>query len=145
MLIDKIKQLQIAARKDRNAELAQLLTTFYSEAAMIGKNDGDRPTTDKEVHAVAKKFIKNANEVLENLPDTDDRAVAAVYEIDTLRQFLPPQLSEGELRAAIVDLIETNNVQSIKDMGFVMTELKAYFDGQYDGKTASQITRELLK
>lgn len=145
MLIDTIKIDRLQARRAGDTALAQLLTTFYSEASMVGKNDGNRSSTDSEVHAVAKKFIKNANEVLANLPADDARALGAVYEIDILARYLPPQLSEQELFDAIEDLIQTNNVQSIKDMGFVMTELKAYYDGQFDGKLASQITRELLK
>ena len=145
MLIDKLKADQLRARKAHDADLARLLTTFYSEAAMIGKNDGGRNTDDKEVHALAKKFIKNAKEVLDNLPDTDDRAMEAVYEIDILKGFLPPQLSEQELRVAIVDIVKSKNLSSIKDMGTIMKGLKSAFDGQYDGKLANQLIKELLK
>ena len=145
MLIDEVKAQSVQARKARDHELAQLLITFYSEAAMIGKNDGERPTTDAEVQKVAKKFIKGAQDVIKNLPEKDPRVDAAQFEIDVLETFLPQQLTEEELRSNIEDLIQTNNVQSMKDMGFVMTELKAYYDGQFDGKLASQITRELLK
>ena len=144
MLIDTIKTQQLQARKSRDTALAQLLTTFYSEAAMIGKNDGDRTTTDKEVHAVAKKFIKNAKEVYNNLPDTDNRALEAVYEIDILGGYLPPQLSPPDLLAAIAKIVDDKNASTMKDMGVVMKELKAAFDGQYDGKEASAIIKGLL-
>lgn len=145
MLIEQIKADQLQARKDRNTNLAQLLTTFYSEAAMIGKNDGDRVTTDKEVHTVAKKFIKNANEVMANLPDSDDRYAMAVFEVVNLTEYLPPQLSEEGLHKAIADIIQSKNLSTMKDMGVIMKELKAGFEGQYDGKTASQFIKELLK
>jgi len=144
MLIEQIKQDQLQARKDRNAQLAQLLTTFYSEAAMIGKNDGDRATTDAEVQAVAKKFIKNANEVMANLPDSDDRYVMAVFEIVNLTEYLPAQMSEEELNAAIGEIIQSNNLSTMKDMGNVMKALKVEFAGQYDGSTASKLIKEQL-
>jgi len=145
MLIDTIKDQQLQARKDRDAPLAQLLTTFYSEAAMIGKNDGDRATTDKEVQAVAKKFIKNANEVYMNLPDTDNRALEAIFEIEILNAYLPQQMTDEELQTAIEAIIQAKDLSTMKDMGTVMKELKTGFDGQYDGKTASQFIKELLK
>jgi uncharacterized protein YqeY len=144
MLIETIKNDQLSARKMRDTQKAVLLTTLYSEAAIIGKNDGNRDSTDEEVQKVVKKFINNARDVMNNLDDSDNRYDAAKYEVEVLEQYLPQQISDEELREAIVDLIETNNVQSMKDMGFIMTELKAYYPGQFDGSTASKIVRELL-
>jgi len=145
MLIDIIKDQQVQARRDRDADLAQLLTTFYSEAAMIGKNDGGRDTTDNEVIALAKKFINNAKEVMDNLDATDVRYTNADYEIGTLSNYLPTQLSEQEIRSAVEVIIDAKDLSTMKDMGVIMKELKSTFDGQYDGKVASQIIKELLK
>lgn len=145
MLIDEIKADQLQARKDRNTQLTTLLTTFYSEAAMIGKNDGGRATTDAEVHAVAKKFIKNANEVMAILSDDDDRTAMAVFEVVNLTTYLPSQLNDLELKAVVCNIIMNMSSPSPKDMGTVFKELKAGFDGQYDGKLAGQLIKELLK
>jgi uncharacterized protein YqeY len=111
---------------------------------MVGKNDGNRETTDAEVVAVIKKFIKNIDETLKSLPETDPRFLAAVMERDVLGYYLPKQLSEEDLRAAIGEIITSKNLSTPKDMGIVMKELKADFDGQFDGKVASQLARELL-
>ncbi len=144
MLINTVKENQTIARKSGDKKLAQLLTTFYSEAAMIGKNAGERLTTDKEVQAVAKKFIKNANEVMVNLPDSDARYAEAVFEIVCLTEYLPQQKTEEELTTIIDEIIQSKGLSTMKDMGIVMKELKSAFDGQYDGKTASQLIKELL-
>lgn len=144
MLLETINQDRNEARKMKYTATATLLTTLYSEAQMVGKNDGNRETTDTEVVAVIKKFLKNLEETMNNLPETDERYAIAQTEHATLLHYLPQQLTEEELREVIEDLIQTNDVTSMKDMGFVMTELKAYYDGQYDGKTASQIVREVL-
>jgi hypothetical protein len=58
--MEQIKAKQIAARKSGSAD-AGLLTTLLGEAAMVGKNAG-RETTDQEVVAVVKKFVKNIDE-----------------------------------------------------------------------------------
>jgi len=145
MLIDKIKADQLQARKDRDAGLATLLTTFYSEAVMIGKNDGSRNTTDDEVAALAKKFIKNAEEVMDNLGDMDLRYESAGFEIGVLSKYIPIQLSEQELRVAIEAIIQDNGLSSPKDKGVVFKELKTGFNGLYDGRAAGQLINELLK
>ena len=62
MLIEKIKEDSLRARKDRNTWKANLLTTLYAEASMIGKNKGNRVSTDEETTAVITKFLKNAQE-----------------------------------------------------------------------------------
>jgi len=144
MLIDTIKADQLQARKNRDTALAQLLTTFYSEAAMIGKNDGDRVTTDEEVHGVAKKFIKNAKEVYNNLVDTDTRALEATYEIGILSGFLPQQMTDDELIHYIADIIGAYKLNSPRDMGVIMKELKSNKTGLYDGAKASQLAKAQL-
>ena len=70
MLLETINQDRNEARKMKYTATATLLTTLYSEAQMVGKNDGNRETTDAEVVAVIKKFVKNIDETLSNLPET---------------------------------------------------------------------------
>jgi len=144
MLIDDVKQDQINARKARNTELATLLTTFYSEAAIIGKNDGDRQTTDEEVQSTAKKFIKNAREVMNNLDGQDPRAIQALVEIGVLSEYLPQQLADTELQNIIMDIIYVKAYSSMKDMGAIMKVLKENYAGEYDGKNASKLIKEQL-
>lgn len=144
MLLETINQDRREARKQGYPATATLLTTLYSEAQMVGKNDGNRDTTDAEVVATIKKFVKNIDETLKNLPETDPRYEAAKMEREVLSFYLPKQMTEEDLRTAIGEIITSKNLSTPKDMGIVMKELKAEFDGQFDGKAASQLARELL-
>jgi uncharacterized protein YqeY len=63
----------------------------------------------------------------------DERAIIEPY--------LPKQLSETELRAAIRDLVTTNGASGL---GSLMKVLKERFEGTYDGKMASMIAKEEL-
>jgi len=140
-----IKKDQLNARKTRNATLAAFLTTLMSEAARPGLDDGKRESTDAEVTAVLKKFIKNANEIMANLLASDDRSVNAQAEIDVCNAYLPTQMSEDEVEAAINNIVSTLELdKNMKSMGVVMKELKSTFGGTYDGKMASQILRKVL-
>ena len=138
-LLQQIKDDQLQARKEKNQILSSLLTTLIGEAAMIGKNDGNRESTDAEVVAVIKKFIKNIDESLKVKPDK----VLPLEKI-MLEGYLPKQLSEQELRAKINDHIIFAELKGMQSMGKVMSHLKQNYDGQYDGKLASQIVKELL-
>lgn len=142
MLIERIKVAQLAARKARQTVAANLLTTLIGEAEMVGKNDGNRAPTDVEVVAVIKKFLKNARETFNFTKDADAREDLA-YEIHMLEDILPTQMT-GEVLRNAVKSIKTEINAGPKDMGKVMGLLKTRFDGQYDGKEASAVVKEIL-
>ena len=143
--MDQIRAAQLEARKTRNATKAGLLTTLIGEAAAIGKNDGNRETSDSEVVAVIKKFIKNIDLTLEAMRgrgrQLDEAVMTAEKEI--LEKFLPSQLSEDQLKAIVVVLKKEYDAGP-KDMGKILGTLKMRHSGQYDGKMASDITKTVL-
>jgi uncharacterized protein len=131
----KIKQDQLQARKNRDAVAIALLTTLMGEAAMPGKNDGNRDSTDAEVTATIKKFVKN----IDSLP------AAAVTEASKaerilLESYLPKQLTEDELRAILTGQISAGGATMPTLQGF----LKTNHAGQYDGKLATTLIKGLL-
>lgn len=147
MLLDQIKKDSLVARKARETDKATLLSTLYSEASMVGKNDGNRESTDAEVVQVVKKFIKGIDEILtrsaSELGLSSTRA-KAIKEKEILETYLPQQLSEEELAIQIDAIIVKQHINEIKKMGLVMKTLKERFDGQYDGKVASEIIKGRL-
>lgn len=142
-LLQQIKTDQLKCRRAHITYQAETLTTLYSEAAMIGKDDGNRETTDVEVIAIAKKFIKNIDETLKVCPA--DRTHGLMAERKLIEMYLPQQLSEDELKALISDIVEAKSLNLPKDMGQVMKALSEAFTGQYDGKTASILVRNYKK
>lgn len=144
-LLEKIKQDNIAARKAKNTVKSALLTTLVSEISNIGKNDGNRETTEPESIAVVKKFIKGVDETLKALEfSSDGRVLVAQLEKEVLESYLPTQLSEIELTAVVDQIISTLADRSPKQMGVVMKRLKEMHDGRYDGKIASGIIKSRL-
>lgn len=147
MLLDKLKQDQLSERKLAintpvpHKTRATLLTTLIGEASSVGKNDGNRESSDEEVIAIIKKFIKNIDEVIVNSIGTN---LQAQMEKQILMAYLPKQLSEAELEDYVRKTVHGLNVTSMKDMGLVMKDLKAHRDGEYDGKMASQVVKKVL-
>jgi uncharacterized protein YqeY len=148
-LIATIKAASLQARRDRNAPKAALLSTLLGDIQMVGKNDGNRDSTDGEAIAVIKKMLVNAREMLEVVKvqlagDTIAAMVRVGNEIEWLNSFLPKQLSQTELTIAIGQAISQVGATSIKDMGKVMKALKEHHEGLYDGTEASKQIKEKL-
>lgn len=140
-LLLKIKDDLLVARKAKETVKVNLLTTLYSEAANEGLNDGKRESTDTEVLAVIKKFLKNLKETREAIGDTD---LTLRQESAILENYLPNQLTYDKLRAIIFEVISVTGSSTMRDMGTIMASLKQSHDGQYDGKMASEIVKEFL-
>jgi len=145
MLINQIKSDALIARKARQTDTATLLTTLYSEASMIGKNAGNRESTDAEVLQVIEKFVKNANEIQNILLKKNKDVSHIENEILVLSRYLPQKMSYEELGHVIRGIIKgLTEDKSPKLMGEVMGMLKILHGGQYDGKLASEIVKKGL-
>lgn len=144
MLLEKLQAASLEARKAQNTIAASLLTTLYSEAARVGKDQGNRVPTDEEVVAVVKKFSKNIDETLAALPEADARVAALRIEKELLAAYLPQQLDEAGLSALVAELVGALADKSPKQMGVVMAGLKARAGGQYDGAMASRLVKAAL-
>ena len=150
-IMQKLKEDQIHVRKMVN-ELAEnkivvrLLTTLIGEAAMIGKNDGNRETTDEEVLVVMKKFLKNINETLDARPDpTSDLYIEIRLLEEYISTYGPKMMTDIELKAVVYNIIMNMESPTVKDMGIVMKTIKENHSGTYDGKLASKLVKEALK
>lgn len=144
-LLDQIRKDQLQARKTQNKIAAELLTTLIGEAAMVGKNAGNRESTDTEVKAVIKKFLKNNTETTTSLHlnlATPLMMEVLQKEKEILESYLPKQMTEKELKAFFENEIV---VSGGKEVGILMKALKNQRAGQYDGKMAAEVVKELVK
>jgi uncharacterized protein YqeY len=133
-LMEQIKTAQVTARKT-GAQEASLLTTLLGEAAMVGKN-ANRETTDQEVVAVVKKFVKNIDETITALTSRNQDASAFLMERGVLEQYLPLQLTELALQ---------HIAKGQESMPAFMKFLKENHAGQYDGKLASTVAKTVFQ
>ncbi len=74
----------------------------------------------------------------------DDLVEQETREIEIISTFLPAQLSEEDMLAAIRETIDEIGATSLKDMGRTMGTLKERFAGQMDFARASAIVKEQL-
>lgn len=143
MLLAKIQAASLAARKAKETEKAALLTTLYAEAARIGKDAGNRETTDEEVVKVVRKFVKGVDETLALVTHPDARA-RSMREKEVLEPFLPHMVVGAELAAAVDDIVGALADRTPRQMGAVMKTLRERFAGAYDGNEASSLVKARL-
>ncbi len=143
-MINELKKMMMKAKLEKDKVKSNLLSTLVGEAVMVGKNDGNRETTKEEVLALTKKFLKGVNENLKLLEEAGKDMTSALHEKEILESLLPKQMSESELTGAVEQIIETLPEKSMKMMGKVMGDLKAKYNGQFDGKMASDVVKKCL-
>ncbi len=74
----------------------------------------------------------------------EDLASKEKEEMDIISDFLPKQLSDDELSAAVKQIVEQVGASSMKDMGKVMGMASKALSGQADGKRISGVVKQLL-
>ena len=66
-------------------------------------------------------------------------------EIEIIASYLPAQLSDAELAAAVSSLIAQLGASGAKDMGRVMKAAKEALSSSVDGKRLSEAVKAVLK
>lgn len=135
-LLEKIKSDRLQARRERDSFTTGVLTTLLGEASPIGHES----FTDKGVQKIVEKFIKNAKSNIE-VSESREFIEKMSQEISIYEKYIPQQLTEEELRQNIGTYVTQYGCDNI---GKIMKNLKEDWEGQFDGKTASKIAKELL-
>jgi uncharacterized protein len=93
-----------------------------------------------------QKMMKQRRDSLEifEKQDRQDLAIKEKEEIAVIERFLPKQLNEGEIKEAVAAIITQTGAASAADMGKVMGVASKQLAGLADGKTISNIVKELL-
>ena len=146
-ILESVKAASLKARKNKDTQTSALLSTLLSDAQMVGKNDGNRVSTEGEVIAVIKKYISNINEtkmhLVANSFDTSQLEQCA-KDVEVLTGFLPSQLTVSALEEKVKEIISSLENVTVKDLGKVMKRLKELYDGQYDAKVAAELIKAKL-
>jgi len=144
-LTEKIRTELTAAMKARDAErlstLRMLQSSFKYQQIELGHE-----LSDEEAMTVIRKAVKQRLDSIEqytkgNRPELADKERR---EMELLKTWLPPELTDDEIESGIREIIVSTGAQSKKDMGKVMKEAAAKYKGRVDGKKIQEIVGRLL-
>ncbi len=112
------------------------------EARGLGKPE----TSAEEILALYQKMIKERQESAQIYADNARPELAAqeLSEIAIIQAFLPAQIGEDEVKAAIAAAIAETGAASMKDMGKVVADLRTKFAGRMDFGKASGLVKAAL-
>ncbi len=101
---------------------------------------------DAAVIAVMTKMVKQRRDSIAQYTSGGRADLAAVEqaEIAIIETYLPQQMDEAAVTAAIADAVKESGAASPKDMGKVMAILKAKYAGQMDFQKASAAVKAAL-
>jgi uncharacterized protein YqeY len=102
-------------------------------------------TEDGELKLL-QKLVKQRKDSLDiyQKQNRPDLAIKESEEIAVIEKFLPQQLSEDELTAAVSKIIAELGASSPQDMGKVMGTASKQLAGKADGKAIAAAVKELL-
>ena len=101
---------------------------------------------DTQVMAVIQKMVKQRKDSISQFSDAGRTDLVEVEEAELyiINNYMPKQLSEAEIEAAVVKAISDSGADSMKDMGKLMGILKGQLDGQADMGLVSQLIKSKL-
>ena len=95
---------------------------------------------------VLQKLIKQRKESADiyKAQNREDLYKIEAEEMEVIEAFLPKQMERGEIETYLKDLINRVGATSVKDMGKVMGAANKELAGKADGKTISEVVKQLL-
>jgi uncharacterized protein YqeY len=134
------------AKDERKLSTLRMVNSTLKNADIAARGEGKPPLSDSDILAVLQKMIKQRQESVE-LYDKGGRAELAAQEreeIAVITAYLPKQMSEDEVKAAISAVVTETGAAGIKDMGKVIGVLKTKYAGQMDFAKASALVKAAL-
>jgi len=124
LILAAIKDRDIAARTDKNAS----------------QNE------DEVILGILSKMIKQRKESLVVYEEAGRLELAQQEqdEMDIISEFMPRQMADDEIAAAVAEAIAETGATGLKDIGKIMAMLKGKYAGQMDFSRASAMARSRL-
>ena len=143
---DIMTAMKVAMKaKDQTALAA--LRAVKSELLLAQTETGTKEEiTEEQEIKILSKLVKQRKDSATIFAEQNrtDLAEPELAQAKVISQFLPAQLSEAEIEAAVVKAIEATGAQGMKDMGKVMGIVNQQLAGKADGKTISTIVKAKL-
>lgn len=126
----------------------RLMQAAIKDKDINGRTEGHDSalTADAGIIDLFAKMVKQRQETAA-VYDQGGRPELAQNELDEvtiIQAYLPKQMGEDEVKAAVAGVIAAIGAAGMKDMGRVMAELKAKYSGQMDMGRVGAIVKALL-
>jgi uncharacterized protein YqeY len=149
MIRDDIKQALVGAMKAGDTakrDAIRLIQAALKNRDIELRGSANPPEDDVLVTEVLQKMVKQRRESIDmyNKGGREELAAAEAAEVAVIETFLPRQMDEAELAAAIDAIVAETGAASVKDMGKVMGLLRERHAGDVEmGKASAAVKARL--
>jgi len=130
----------------RQVSTLRLILAALKDKDIEARGLGKERLSDDDILQLLQKMIKQRNDSIEAFDKASrvDLATLEREEKAILESYLPQQMNADDVRAAAKAAVAAVAATTVKDMGKVMSELKAKFAGRMDFAKANAVVKELL-
>jgi len=135
------------AKNERAVSTLRMVNSTLKNADIEARGQAKPALGDAEVLAILQKMIKQRQESVElyQKGGRADLVKQEQEEIAIISGYLPKQMSEPEMTAAIEAAIKDTGAAGMKDMGKVIGALRSKYAGQMDFGKASGLVKARLQ
>lgn len=134
------------AKDERKLSTLRMVNSTIKNADIEARGQGKPPLADSDLLGLLQKMIKQRQEsvALYEKGGREELAAQERAEIAVISAYLPKQMSDDDVKAAVAAAIAETGAAGIKDMGKVIGALKAKYTGQMDFGRASGVVKAAL-
>lgn len=145
-LEERIQKDLVTAMKNHQENALAALRSIKTAIQNEKTNGTYHELTDADVVGIIQKLVKQRKESMDiySQAGRDELADKEQKEMLVLMEYVPKQLTEEEVEEKVKEIIAETGASSMKDMGKVMGLATQRMKGLAEGKTISQIVKNLL-
>jgi len=144
-IMQKLKDDLKVAMREKDIKKRDTIRLIMSAVKQI-EVDERREVSEDDLMKILQKAVKQREDAIGFAKDggRDDLVEENEKEIAILKEYLPKQLSDDELKEELKAIIAEVGASTMKEMGKVMGVASKKLAGKADGKRINQIVKTLL-
>ena len=145
--IDEDYKQSIKNKNQQKIDTLRLIRSAIKDKDISSRTSENKEgINDSEILSLLLNLIKQRNDSIEQFQKAkrDDLIINEKSEIEVIKDYLPQQKTQEETEKIINEIISSNNLESIKDMGKLMSIIKSDYAGEVDMGLVGKIAKSKL-
>ncbi|WP_100010607.1 GatB/YqeY domain-containing protein [Lentibacillus sediminis] len=145
-LLDRLNQDMKQAMKNKDKQRLKVIRMVKASIQNETIKHGKDSLSEEEELSILSRELKQRKDSLQEFQSAgrEDLAEELETEITIVKEYMPAQLSEEELKAIVQTTIQEVHATSRKDMGKVMSAVMPKVKGRADGSQINKLVQQQL-
>jgi uncharacterized protein YqeY len=146
-IIAQALKTALKAQDKRRTSTLRLINAAIQDRDIANRGAGKDPVSDEDIMLILAKMVKQREESAKAFEEGNRLELASQErdEIEIIRDFMPRQLGDEDVKKACQAVIDEVGADGLRDMGRCMSALKDKYAGKMDFSKASGIVKTMLQ